>query len=69
MSNQKTFLFEYHHEGATWQLEIPAVDMKDARARVAKLSHAKPVGELIAKLPSHTSWLARALCAIKNFFA
>jgi hypothetical protein len=66
-NNLRTYLFEYSHEGSIWQLEIPAVDMEDARARVRKFSLAKPVGELMVKLPSQANWFAKALCAIANF--
>lgn len=64
----KTYLFEYFHEGSTWMVEIPATSLDDAHARIKKLPWAKPVGELIAKVPAvgGLGFLARFACWLKN---
>ena len=63
----KTFLFEYHHDGGTWMLEVPGTDLDDAKARVKKLPLARPLGELVAKIPARGGLLAKALCGLRNF--
>ena len=67
-SNFKTYLFEYFHDGSWWQVEIPATDMDDAQARINKLPLAKPVGELVAKLPPGGGLIASCLCWLRNWF-
>lgn len=71
MKPYKTYLFEYFHEGATWSIEIPAASLEDAQARIRKLPWAKPVGELVAKVPAGygLGWIARAVCWLRNLFA
>lgn len=68
-SEFKTYLFQYHHNGCNWMLEIQAPSMDDAQARVMKLPHAKPLGELAMKIPAAGGvggFLARAICWLKN---
>jgi hypothetical protein len=62
----KTFLFKYFHDGAEWIVEIPATSMEDAQARVRKLPLARPLGELVAKLPAGAGPLVRCLCWLRN---
>lgn len=64
----KTFLFEYFHDGARWCVEIPAVDMEDAQARINKLPLATPLGEMVAKLPAGAGLFVRCFCCLRNFF-
>jgi hypothetical protein len=61
-SRFKTYLFEYFHEGSWWVLEISAPTMDDAQARINKLPHAKPVGEMVAKIPARLGLIARGIC-------
>ena len=63
---EKTFLFEYSHLGRNWQLEIKAADMEDAKQRISKLTYARPVGELIAKVPAEAGWFAKIACWVRN---
>lgn len=65
-SNFKTYLFEYHHEGGTWMVEIHATSLDDAQARIRKLPLAKPLGELVAKVPAQIGFIARAMCWLRN---
>jgi hypothetical protein len=67
----KTFIFQYHHDGGNWLLEIKAPSLDDAQARILKLPHAKPVGELVAKIPTMAGmgFIARAICWLRNSLA
>lgn len=65
----KTYLFEYFHEGSKWQIEISATSLDDAQARINRLPWAKPVGELVARIPVGFGLLARAHCWIRNLLA
>ena len=57
-----TYLFEYHHDGATWNIEIKARSEQDALERLAKLQHARYFGVLQMKLPVEFGIFARLLC-------
>lgn len=65
----KTYLFTYHHNGAEWVIELKAESEQDALARRAKLVNARLDGELVAKLPQSTGWLARLLVKARNLFS
>jgi len=65
-SEFKTYLFQYHHAGSDWMLEIQAPSMDDAQARILKMPHAKPLGELVAKVPAGAGFIARAMCWLRN---
>ena len=65
----KVFLFEYFHEGSWWHLEIPATSQEDAQARINKLPLAKPVGEMVAKIPARMGLIAKMACVVRNLFS
>lgn len=65
----KTYLFEYFHDGSRWMVEIPGTDLDDATARINKLPLAKPVGELVAKVPAAAGPIVRLVCWLRNTFA
>lgn len=62
------YLFEYHHNSEQWSISIWAEDRKDAQARMNKLPLARYVGEVHMKIPARLGWVAKAYCAIRNFF-
>jgi len=64
----QTYLFEYFHEGSNWMVEISATSLDDAQARIKKLPWAKPLGELVVKIPAVTGLgvFMRMLCWLKN---
>ena len=64
--SEKTFLFEYFHNGSTWVVEVPAVDMDDAEARIKKMPLARPLGELVVKVPAHGGPVVRILVWLRN---
>lgn len=64
-----TYLFEYHHDGATWSIEIKASSEQDALARLDKLQDAKYLGVLQMKLRVEFGIFARLLCLWHNWRA
>lgn len=62
----KTYLFSYSHQGVRWNFEIPAESEADAKVRLGKMQYANFDGELIAKIPSSSGWLARAVVSLRN---
>lgn len=47
----KVYLFSYQHNGARWDIQIPAVSPEDAKVRLSKIAVAKFDGELVASVP------------------
>jgi hypothetical protein len=64
-----TYLFEYHHDGASWMIEIKAASMEDAQARMKKMPLARPLGQNMFKVPASCGFFVRCFCAVKNFFS
>ena len=62
----KTFLVSYRHDGAEWNIELPARDYDDARARLARLPHANIDGELVATVPATYGPFMTAIIACRN---
>lgn len=61
-----TFLIRYRYDGAEWGLSLPARDIDDAKARLARLSYATIDGELVMTLPASTGPLAALLTGLRN---
>jgi hypothetical protein len=59
-------LFEYHHDGAMWTVEIPAQSENDAKERIIRLQDAKYLGTLQMKLPVELGLFARIICWWQN---
>lgn len=64
--DHKTFLISYHHQGAEWVLELTALDVEDARARLRVLPLARIDGELIAKVPASLGPLPTIATFLRN---
>jgi hypothetical protein len=65
----KCYLFQYHHMGSWWVLEMYASDEDDARDRVNKLPHAQLLGERMGAIPAlggAGGILVRLICWWKN---
>lgn len=63
-------MFEYFHEGSWWVVQIKATSMDDAQVRLDKLPLAKPVGQLVARIPARYGWfLVPVWCWLKNLRA
>lgn len=64
----KPFLFSYFHDGSKWAVTLHAYDWEDAQARARKLGNLNLDGELVAEIPVKIGFLAKAACAVRNFF-
>lgn len=62
----KTFLVSYNYDGARWNLQLPARDYDDAKARLARLSFATIDGEHVMTLPASIGPLAALIAAFRN---
>jgi hypothetical protein len=65
-SDFKVFLFSYRHEGAEWNVEIPARSWEDARKRVSALALARCEGEVVLRMPALPGPLARLASLIRS---
>jgi len=63
-----SYLFEYHHDGSWWSLEIPARNEQEAKERVNKLSDARYLGEIQLTVPRRYGFVARIACWANNLF-
>jgi hypothetical protein len=68
-TQHRTFLLTYRYEGSEWVVELPARDIDDARARLARLPFANIDGELKAKVPAALGPLALLTVAFRNGLA
>lgn len=50
VNQTKIFLFSYEFNNATWNVEIPAADMEEAKQRIKLIANAKFDGELTLKI-------------------
>jgi hypothetical protein len=62
----ETHLFQYHHKGAAWNIEIKASSEQDAIERLQQLRQARYLGVLQASLPVELGIFARLLCWLQN---
>ncbi|TAJ99937.1 hypothetical protein EPO44_10065 [bacterium] len=46
----KTYLFQYHYDGAEWGFQIKARSLEEAKARLARLGYATYQGEVMMKI-------------------
>jgi hypothetical protein len=63
----KTYVARYRYDGVEWGFRIPARDLDDAKARLARIPYATIDGELIVTLPAPTGPLAAFVTAFQNF--
>lgn len=62
----RTYLLEYYHNGAKWNLNIPATSTEDAQERARQIYHAKILGTVEMELPVKAGFAVRAFCWLKN---
>lgn len=62
----ETYLFQYQHRGATWNIEIKASSEQDAVERLEQLRDARYLGVLQASFPVELGIFARLLCWWQN---
>ena len=65
-STYRIYLCDYHYDGHTWSIEIPATSFEDAKSRLSALRYGEIVGELKVRIPVKQSWLTRLQKIIKN---
>jgi hypothetical protein len=63
----RTFLFSYRHEGANWNVEIPARSFEDARRRVCALSLARCEGEVVLRMPALPGPMSRLFGLMRSY--
>lgn len=66
MSDFKRYLVSYRHEGARWNIELPARSFEDADARLRQLHFAKVDGEVMATIPASVGFLAPLIVWFRN---
>lgn len=68
MKKWPTFICSYRYKGATWDIDLPAEDWDDARARLSVISMGKVEGPLAAKIPANraTGVLVRMIIRLRN---
>lgn len=66
----RRYIFTYYHDGAWWDMMIPAYSVNDAQARINKISFAQYVGEhhYTIKAGVGGSVLLNLFCFVRNFF-
>jgi len=62
----KKYLLEYYHNGAWWNITIPALSEEDAWERISQLQFARLLGTVEMELPVKYGFFARALCRLQN---
>jgi hypothetical protein len=70
MSDFRTYLFRYQHDGVSWAFDIQATSPEDAKARLAKIARASYDGELMASIPVpdvRSGWLGAVLRVLWPF--
>ena len=61
-----TFLVNYNHDGQRYALELQAIDVADAKARLHSLSYGRVCGEVAIKLPAQLRPLVALICWWRN---
>ena len=62
----RTHLFQYHHNGSRWSIEILANSEQDAKERLASLQTAQYLGIQQMKIPVELGIFARLICWWQN---
>lgn len=66
MSKFKRYLVSYRHDGAQWNIEIPATSHEDAERRLSQLHFGKVDGEIIANIPGSMGPIAMLAARVRN---
>lgn len=66
MQKFKTYLVSYRHDGAQWNIELPATSLADAEQRLSQLHFGRVDGELIANIPGSMGPLAMLAARLRN---
>lgn len=66
MKEFKRFLVSYRHDGAQWNIELPATSLEDAKQRLSQLHFGRVDGELIANIPGTMGPMALLASRLRN---
>ncbi|WP_374526006.1 hypothetical protein [Sphingopyxis sp.] len=66
MSEFKSYLVSYRHDGGEWNIELPATSIEDARQRLSQLHFGRVEGEVIARIPSSLGPIAMLAAWARN---
>lgn len=69
MSEFKRYLVSYRHDGAQWNIELPATSREDAEQRLSQLHFGKVDGEIIANIPGSMGPIAILAARVRNLLA
>lgn len=62
----KRYLVSYRHDGAQWNIELPATSLEDAQQRLSQLHFGKVDGEIVANIPGVMGPIAMLAAQIRN---
>lgn len=65
----RKYLLEYYHDGAWWNLTIPATSEEDVFDRIGQIRNAKLLGTIEMEIPARLGLLAKLLCWLQNRLA
>lgn len=66
MTEFKRYLVSYRHDGAQWNIEVPATSQQDAERRLSQIHFGKVDGEIIANIPGSMGPLAMLAARVRN---
>lgn len=66
MTEFKTYLVSYRHDGGEWNIELPATSLEDAQRRLGQLHFGRVDGEIIATIPNSIGFLAMLAARVRN---
>lgn len=66
MSEFKRYLVSYRHDGAQWNIELPATSKADAEQRLSQLHFGRVDGEIIADIPEVMGPVAVLASRVRN---
>lgn len=66
MTEFKRYLVSYRHDGAQWNIEIPATSREDAEQRLNQLHFGRVDGEIIANVPGSMGPIAMLAARVRN---
>lgn len=66
MSEFKRYLVSYRHDGAQWNIELPAASLEDAKRRLSQLHFGRVDGEIIARIASPLGPIAMLFARLRN---
>lgn len=56
MNADNTYLFTYQYAGSSWEIQVVAQTLAEAKAKVLKMSEATYTGQLMMTIPVPKSW-------------